>query len=92
MTGEIQEKDFSDKLNLQQRKDLKEFRCFLMERTDVTRTDPAPTPPAISNDVKTVDIGIPVPFLKVITHAVYANFQNIIHVSVHFRPLTHKAH
>lgn len=57
-TGEILETNFPNKCNLQQKKDIRELRRVLKECTDHKYT---------SSDIgfQTVDIGLPVPFLKV---------------------------
>lgn len=59
MTGEVEEKCFSDTCNLQQRENLSAFRRFLKKRTDLTHVSPD-----FRVDFQTVDIELPVPFLK----------------------------
>lgn len=61
MTGEVEEKCFSDTCNLQQRENLSAFRRFLKKRTDLTHVSPD-----FRVDFQTVDIELPVPFLKVL--------------------------
>lgn len=61
MTGEVEEKCFSDTCNLQQTENLSAFRRFLKKRTDLTHVSPD-----FRVDFQTVDIELPVPFLKVL--------------------------
>lgn len=58
-TGEINERDFSNISNLSNN-DVRELRNYLKERTDLTHM-----PPDLNADFQTVDILLPVPFLKV---------------------------
>lgn len=59
MTGEVNETIFPDTCNLQNREDLSAFRRFLKERTDLTHASPD-----IRVDFQTVNIELPVHFLK----------------------------
>lgn len=59
VTGEIKAKDFSDTCNSLSKECLREIRRYLKERTDLTHMQPD-----ITADFQTVDIGLPVPFLK----------------------------
>lgn len=82
VTGEIKEKNFSDTCNLLNKECVREIRRYLKERTDLTQMQLD-----ITADFQTVDIGLPVPFLKVamlVLVAVYLKFQNTMHVGVHF--------
>lgn len=82
VTGEIKEKIFSDTCNLLNKECVREIRRYLKERTDLTQMQLD-----ITADFQTVDIGLPVPFLKVamlVLVAVYLKFQNTMHVGVHF--------
>lgn len=60
MTGETQDTNLSVTCNLQHKKGVRELRRFLKERTDLTYMLPD-----ITVDFQTVDIGLPIPFLKV---------------------------
>lgn len=82
VTGEIKAKDFSDTCNSLSKECLREIRRYLKERTDLTHMQPD-----ITADFQTVDIGLPVPFLKVgmfAIVAVYFKFQNTMHICVQF--------
>lgn len=82
VTGEIKAKDFSDTCNSLSKECLREIRRYLKERTDLTHMQPD-----ITADFQTVDIGLPVPFLKVgmfAIVAVYFKFQNRMHICVQF--------
>lgn len=66
VTGEITAKDFSDTCHSLSKECLKNIRRYLKERTDLTHMQPD-----ITADFQTVDIGIPVPFLKVGMFAIF---------------------
>lgn len=56
--GKIKEKDFSDKCDLARKDGVKELRDYLKDMTDMTASQR-------STQIRSVDIGLPIPFLKV---------------------------
>lgn len=56
--GKIKEKDFSDKYDLESKDGVKILRDYLKNMTDMTASQR-------SAQIRSVDIGLPIPFLKV---------------------------
>lgn len=56
--GKIKEKDFSDKFDLESKDGAKVLRDYLKDMTDMTASQR-------SAQIRSVDIGLPIPFLKV---------------------------
>lgn len=56
--GKIKEKDFSDKCDLARKDGVKVLRDYLKDMTDMTASQR-------STQIRSVDIGLPIPFLKV---------------------------
>lgn len=72
-TGKIEETDFTEKCDLASKDGEKVLRDFLKGITDMTSS-------AMSVQIRSVDIGLPIPFLKVTTCKTSSNAHIISHL------------